>query len=312
MNVVALVDEFDDLTSKKPTPLPIIAANIPAAMRERRQWVVWKYTWDVSKWTKPPFIAGGVGKASTTNPATWRDFDFCVAQYEAGKCDGIGYVFAEGDGLAGIDLDHCFDGHEFLSEAKDIIARFDGMAYLEKSVGGDGCHLIVRGDMIRSGKAPGNLKWIEGYDYKSPRYFTVSGHRMDGSSVEEPQEAQEALNWLHENYLKKAEKVRPEGPTAPVFDPADEAEDELLIARIRKSSKQGDKFAQLFDEGTYVNRETGEITYDESALDMKLVEMLAFWCSRDEEQMDRIFRRSARIRDKLSNGFEKFPRESVQ
>jgi hypothetical protein len=300
----ATVADFADLIEQitkppvKPVPLPVLAQNIPLSMRKRRQWIVWRYQRRGDKWSKLPYMAGSDRPAKTNDKSTWRDLDFCLEQYRAGKADGIGYVFAEGDGLAGIDLDHCFDGHEPRPEAKAIIAQFDGLAYFEKSVGGDGGHLIVKGEMARSGKGSGDLNWIEGYDYASPRYFTFSGHRWEGTSAEEPQEAQEALNWLHENYLKKAEKVRPEGPAAPVFDPADEADDDRLIARIRKSSKQGDKFNQLFDDGTLINRETGEITTDPSSLDMKLVEMLAFWCSRDEAQMDRLFRRSALLRDK--------------
>lgn len=300
----ATAEDFADLIEQitkqpvKPVPLPVFAKNIPLSMRKRRQWVVWRYERRGEKWSKIPYVAGSDRPAKTNNKSTWRDFDFCLEQYKAGKADGIGYVFAEGDGLAGIDLDHCFDGQEPRPEAKAIIAKFEGLAYFEKSVGGDGGHLIVKGEMAKSGKGSGDLNWIEGYDYKSPRYFTFSGHRWEGTSVEEPQEAQEALDWLHANYLKQAEKVLPEGTTARVFDPADEADDDRLIARIRKSSKHGDKFSQLFDDGTLVNRDTDETTTDQSTLDMKLVEMLAFWCSRDEEQMDRLFRRSALMRDK--------------
>lgn len=289
----------NDGHAPKPKPKPIIVENIPQALRDLKQWVIWRYVWNGRKWTKPPYSVKGINqKASTTNPSTWATLDSCLYRYQAGHCDGIGFVFAAGDGLAGIDIDHCFNGHDFKPEAKAILDRFDGSAYIERSPGGDGVRMFVFGTMPRSGKGPGELKWIEGYDFKSPRYLTVTGHRMEGISGEEPEECQEELDWFHEAYMKRAERVMPDGEPTRVFDASGEIEDDWLIARIKESRKQGDKFAQLFDKGEYVNRETGEVTTDQSSLDMMLVELLAFWCSRDESQMDRIFRRSALKREK--------------
>jgi hypothetical protein len=273
---------------------------IPLAMRELRQWVVWKRERRKDgKLTKVPYIAGGDGlKAKTNDPSTWRDYHLCVQQVAQGEADGIGFVFSEDDGLFGIDLDHCYDGQEFTPIASEIISRFEGHAHIERSPSGDGVHIIGRGSLIRSGKGADDLKWIEGYDWRSPRYFTVSGHTLDGGQAIEPEDCAEQAEWISGTYLKKAEPTKLDGSTAPVFDEAAEADDDKLIALIRKSPKQGDKFSQLFDDGAYVNRETGEVTTDQSSLDMMLVELLAFWCSRDEAQMDRIFRRSALLRDK--------------
>ena len=289
----------NDPSPPKPTPKPIVVENIPARLRARTQWVCWRYVWVGNKFSKVPYSAKGLNrKASSTNPDTWATFNSCLNSHKSGQCDGIGFAFSEGDGLAGIDLDHCFDGHDFKPEAKAILNRFEHSGYIELSPGGDGVRIFVSGSMPRSGKGPGDLKWIEGYDFKSPRYLTVTGHRLPDSLVEPDEDAQEDLNWFHEVYLKLAEPVMPDGRSPRVFDAAGEFEDDWLVSRIKKSKKQGDKFSQLLDEGTFVNRETGEVTTDHSSLDMMLVRMLAFWCSRDESQMDRIFRRSALMRDK--------------
>jgi primase-polymerase (primpol)-like protein len=48
--------------------------QIPAELRERSQWVVWRYYLDGKKWTKVPYRAAGEGRASTTNPETWAGF----------------------------------------------------------------------------------------------------------------------------------------------------------------------------------------------------------------------------------------------
>ena len=282
----------------KPAPKPVTPENIPSTLRKLDQWVIWRYEQNGTRWTKVPYIADGVSRASSTNPSTWRDFDCCLRQYQSGRSDGIGFMFREGDGLAGIDLDHCFDGQDFKPEAKAILDKFEGSAYAERSPGGDGVRLFVLGAMPRSGKGKGPLSWIEGYDYRSPRYLTVTGHRLEGISAEEPDTCQDELNWFHETYLRQAEVPLPDGAEPSLFDAADEVEDSWLIDRIRHSPSQGDRFAQLFDAGTLVDRETGEVVTDQSSLDMKLIEMLAFWCSRDRAQMDRIFRSSALMRAK--------------
>jgi hypothetical protein len=41
--------------------------RIPEELRRRPQWVVWKYELVDGKLTKVPYIAGGVGRASTTD-----------------------------------------------------------------------------------------------------------------------------------------------------------------------------------------------------------------------------------------------------
>ena len=204
--------------TQKPIPLRIKPDGIPLTMQERKQWVAWKYQWSGNKWTKPPFHISGKFKASTTNPATWSTFEEAYAAYLAGHIDGIGYVFGQDDGLVGVDVDHCID---FVShkkyftkdEARLIVQQFQPKAYIERSVGGDGMHLIVQAEALRCGKGKGKLSFIEVYDATSPRYFTVSGHRLL-SGQEEPLSAQEELNWLHTNFLSNSGQTGSLGTSA--------------------------------------------------------------------------------------------------
>src|SRR5215213_10449860 len=84
--------------------------NVPEAMRRRPQWVVWRLEErGGDKPTKIPYIAGGVGRASSTDLMTWRTFEEAVKALETGRYDGIGFVFCSGDEFAGIDLDDCRD-----------------------------------------------------------------------------------------------------------------------------------------------------------------------------------------------------------
>ena len=283
--------QSEELSSLKPTPLKIKPEGIPCSMRERNQWIGWKYEWDGTKWTKPPFHASGNFKASTTNATTWSTFEEAYAGYLAGNIDGIGYVFGQDDGLVGIDVDHCID---FLTkdrkftreEAELILLKFLGIAYIERSVGGDGMHLIVQGQALRCGKGDGDLKFIEVYDATSPRYFTFSGHRLPRGQ-EEPLPAQEELNWLHESFFraKGQSKVSPlVGGVLTSFsadNPAVDPEDvELLVDWAKEADfgaiwrAYGEKPANL---DSLFGEEWKEPLQSPSELDMRFFGKLAWY-----------------------------------
>ena len=85
-----------------------VPAAIPAAMRETRRWVVWNLEARHGKPTKVPYQAVCPSTcASSTDAATWSDFDTAQAAVEDGKADGFGFVL--GDGYVGVDLDACRD-----------------------------------------------------------------------------------------------------------------------------------------------------------------------------------------------------------
>ena len=281
----------EKLIERKPTPLTIKPEGIPCSIRGRDQWIGWKYEWNGTKWTKPPFHASGNFKASTTNATTWSTFEEAYAGYLAGNIDGIGYVFGQDDGLVGIDVDHCID---FLTkdrkftreEAELILLKFLGIAYIERSVGGDGMHLIVQGQALRCGKGDGDLKFIEVYDATSPRYFTFSGHRLPRGQ-EEPLPAQDELIWLHKSFFsaKGQSKVSPlVGGVLTSFsadNPAVDPEDvELLVDWAKEADfgaiwrAYGEKPANL---DSLFGEEWKEPLQSHSELDMRFFGKLAWY-----------------------------------
>ena len=146
--VVSFADKKEikgNAPKSQPVPLGVVKENIPKLLRERDQWVGWKYEWDGKKWSKPPYQISGKNKASTTNPNTWSSFNAAYGSYLANKIHGIGIVLAKGDGLAGIDIDHCLDGDILTDEAKEIVEQFEDKAYIERSPGGDGIRIFVLG-----------------------------------------------------------------------------------------------------------------------------------------------------------------------
>ena len=97
---------------------------------------------------------------------------------------------------------------------------------------------------------------------------------------------QAELDWLFSKYEGKPAAIQPEAIDSGEWTQADRD----LCARIRQS-KQGDKWQKLFD-GRYDGYER------QSEADFALCIILAFWCGKDDKQMDRIFRQSKLYRPK--------------
>src|SRR5262249_40798188 len=95
-------------TPPRPVALPVLPANIPAELRGRRQWVVWRFELAGDRWTKVPYRPVG-SHASSTAPATWSTFAEVLAAYRAGGWDGVGLIHLHADRLTGVDLDKCRD-----------------------------------------------------------------------------------------------------------------------------------------------------------------------------------------------------------
>jgi len=141
---------------------------LPEELRQRRQWVVWKLEERDGKPTKVPYIAGGSGKASSTDSLTWRSFEEAVQALETGRYNGIGFVFSSGDPFAGVDLDDCRNPEtgELEEWAEKIVEDFGG--YAEVSQSGTGVHIIIKG------KAP-NKKRGKVEAYSLERFFAMTG-----------------------------------------------------------------------------------------------------------------------------------------
>src|SRR5207247_623789 len=129
-------------------------------------WLRWEYREVNSKRTKVPTTVHGI-PASTTDPTTWTTYE-PVRLFER-----IGFVFAGGDGLIGVDLDHVLVDGKPLAWASSIVK--EAASYTEISPSGDGLHIIGRG--AKPSWLPNRLDMpggagIEVYD--CGRYFTVT------------------------------------------------------------------------------------------------------------------------------------------
>lgn len=258
--------------------------SIPPEMKARDQWVVWRYVTRKGKKTKVPFRADAPkSEAKSTDPATWSSYERAAraAADPANELNGIGFVFSEGDGYAGVDFDNCLDeSGRVLEWARPFLDRLPG--YAEISPSGRGVKLFTRG-RVPGGKGkklqklgPDAKGAIEVYD--AGRYFTVTGRVLDEAHSRLIDGSAELAELHAEWFPPKAPRPRIAPQTTATLD------DTAIVARARKA-RNGAKFSALFDGST-------EGHPSKSEADLALCSHLAFWTGGDGGAIDRIFRQS--------------------
>ena len=158
----------------RPTVLPVQLEGIPAELRALNRWVMWQLVQRKGRWTKMPKTVNGAA-ASSTDSSTWSTFDdVCDALLMGDGFDGIGLVL--GTDVHGIDLDDCRDPvtGDLNDLANEVLGNVQG--YAEVSPSGTGIKLFAKTNLDGS-----RTKKEVGVElYKDGRYFTVTGHRLNG------------------------------------------------------------------------------------------------------------------------------------
>ena len=255
--------------------------RLPREIRESTRAVVWKSETRDGRATKVPYRpTRPTAHAAVNDPATWGTFAEALAAVVAGQADGPGIVL--GEGLVGVDLDHCRDPHTgtIASWALAIVQALD--SYTEVSPSGTGLHVLAQGTLppVRSRKGAVEM-------YAHGRYFTVTGKHL----VETPATIEErtaALAGLHARIFgtngRREREVRPQPREALDLD------DAALLERAH-DARNGVKFAALWrgDVSGYPSH---------SEADQALCNLLAFWTGADATRIDLLFRRSGLWRPK--------------
>lgn len=160
--------------------------RVPVELTSRKQWVVWKAVpkkKEPGKFTKVPYNPITKRKASSTRPGDWVSFEDVVEAYTFdSQWSGIGFVFAPGDDIVGIDLDHCFKEDGDLTD--DALLTVNTMdSYTERSPSGKGLHIICRGRLPGAGHCD-NRNGREIYSHG--RFFTITADLVaDKGTVEQ-------------------------------------------------------------------------------------------------------------------------------
>jgi putative DNA primase/helicase len=229
--------------------------------------------------------------ARFTSPAEWLPFDTVMRQYERGNYDGVGLVL--GDGLCGLDEDHCIAAGKLNDEAARHIKLLN--SYAEESVSGDGVHVLAYGTLPTGRCRQGNHEL-----YSAKRFFVVTGRRL-ASAPRAVKRREKELHRLHSMIFRtprdgakdsaKKRPTRPEGVTqfgtntqrgrGGRHSGSVEHGDERVIALLMK-----DPIARRYWEGGCPNGT------NPSGADFALACKLAFYTRRDLLQMERLFRLS--------------------
>jgi hypothetical protein len=124
-----------------------------------------------SRWI-PWFLEGDKKKPAVE----WSDYN--NRKPFSAIAGNVGIIFDKAvDLLVGLDLDDCIDAEgKYNEQATTALTLFQGKAYIERSISGNGLHFIFYADLGISF----NAKPIEYYE--QGRYFTFSGDTVPGST----------------------------------------------------------------------------------------------------------------------------------
>jgi len=251
------------------------AAAIPAIFKDSDRWAIGR--------SKTPYIAGDSGKASSTDPSTWRPFAEALAAVNAGKGEALWYALDPESGIVAVDLDKCRDPESgvLLPFARAFVAMLD--SYTEVSPSGTGVHVYLRATKP-SDECKRGL--VECYD--RARFMSMTGDRLEGTpSTIEPRQAEiEAFFTLAFPPKQAAPAARETSTPAPVT--LDDAE---LLKRMFGASN-GAAIRALWEGSTTAH------DGDDSSADLALTNHLAYWTGKDAARMDRLFRSSSLMRPK--------------
>lgn len=244
--------------------------HIPQELKERRQWVVWRFVVvEGGKPTKVPLNPWNGWEASVKVPAHWSDFETAVRCYTnpASGVDGIGWVFTDNDEYCGIDLDYTEDAENNARQQKifDLIP-----SYAEYSPSGKGLHIICRASV------PHGRKRASIEIYSSGRYFTFTGNVFRHAPITNQQEMVMQL-WQEMGPAATADNFYRGWETAQEFD--DDLHQRIL------AGGNGDLYDML------VRGEWQDNYPSQSEADLALFNILAFY-TEHKPQIIRMFRAS--------------------
>ena len=259
---------------------------IPAQLKEKQRWVLWKSEMKNGHPTKIPICGKSGTLASVTNQDTWDAFSNAVIWYQTGGYAGIGFVLSDNDDILCIDLDNKNGDSSKLEEYKQLALKFG--SYAEISPSGNGVHIWCLGTKPGKKCRRGDVEI-----YETGRYITITGHQIEGTP-NRLENCQELINELYsqieDREVELCEQISseppPDGRRPPRPLPAPTLTDHEII-NLGCAEKNG-MFMSLYNGSTVGHNSHSEA---DSALCFKI----AFY-TKDASQIDSIFRSSGLYR----------------
>ena len=262
-----------------------LRAAVPDEMKARKNWVAVK-TWksvEKDKLSKRPIDCNTGNYAESDNPETWTTFDNALKYLKEKGGTTVAYALDGKNNISCIDLDHCYDENGQPSAlAKEVLSKC-GKTYVEKSVSGNGLHIFGKtsGMDIRTFSKDGDLEF-----YQKEHFIAMTGDGSGYSRLEsfDTPEMKELLS-------RKCEKREEWKGVCKGVNGLSTMTDRDVVEKA-SNAKNGDKFKRLY---------AGEdLQNNHSNSDMSLMNLLAYWCNGDKEQMLRIFATSGLFRPNKS------------
>lgn len=286
--------------------------DLPSELKSVARWICWKAVVKDGRPTKLPVSSKTLQVCDITDERNWSTYQGALACFDGHRDSLSGLGFVLGSGYVGVDIDihleRCDSDtqkEEYRKKSFDMVKDFfDNLkTYTEISQSGKGYHFIFKGVLpvgMRHNSF-GPTKNGPAYDcemYDSLRFFVMTGNVkralpiIDGTEAIKPLFARYMVNEPRHAVAQERSPMTFSSVGDGSNDKSWETDDDALIEKIRESA-QGAKFSALFDGGWE------SIQPDHSRADMILACILAFWTKKDKTRMERLFRRSALMRDKF-------------
>lgn len=262
--------------------------RVPDEMKNKPNWVIVRTRPNEEKGRLDKFLIDiHTGKmAKSDDPTTWATFDEAreYARYHGGVA--LAYALDGKDGIACIDLDDCVEENGDFSEfAHKVFNASDGM-YCEKSVSGKGLHFFgkTQGMDVRTFSEDGEMEF-----YRGAHFIAMTGDYYGGTELKSFDEPQ--MKNIIESKCAKRTVLNGQGAGV---EGLSRMSDRDVVERAEKG-RDGQRFKSLYNGQ--------DIKGDHSRSDMSLMNMLAFYCNGDKEQMLRIFATSGLYRPEKSDNY---------
>ena len=262
-----------------------LRAAVPDEMKARKNWVAVK-TWksaEKDKLSKRPIDCNTGNYAESDNPETWTTFDKALEYVREHGGTTIAYALDGKDNVSCVDIDRCFNENGELSEtAKEALKR-SGATYAEKSVSGNGLHIFGKTDGmdLRTFSKDGDLEI-----YQKEQFIAMTG---DGAKTKD------LINFDTcgmKPYLESKCEKRIEWKGVCKGENGLSSMSDKDVVEKASEAKNGEKFKRLYAGENLQNNHSNS--------DMSLMNILAYWCNGDKEQMLRIFATSGLFRPNKS------------
>ena len=256
---------------------------IPEALKAVNNWCAWKLEIVSDRHTKVPYSCTG-RRASSSNRQTWSPLNDITKMLSSNGDQYNGYGFMIADGIVFIDVDHCVSYDGTIDErGKDVLSAFPE-SYAEISQSGQGLHILTRGVIPRCFN--NRRSGVE--MYAASRFCAYTGNAIQALN---PSEEQDGLDYVFNKYSTRSDTCISTYSEALPTGISTHSDRWIINHAMNIDGQRGRNFRTLF---------SGDASSYESAseADEALCTLLAFWCDRDQVQMDRIFRQSGLYRPK--------------